>query len=193
MTQSYQPSQENNPTQWNSPTTTATSQTREQLPILPDSEYDFVLYTDGSGHQDGYGGYAAVVVSKKFKEASGVVAGGMLGTTVNIAEFDAILYGLQSILLKLNIHEEKSFTRIFGYEKPTAIVVSDRMNLVGSINREFSRRTDPHLWRQFEWFEERMSIVARHVDRNTVVLQAQADNLASLSRLVIKDFILNRA
>lgn len=73
--------------------------------VAPDPyEHDCVLYTDGSGCTEGWGGYAAVweridlIGEVRAPVSRGCYVAGTYGSTVSRSEFSALLDGVHSIL-----------------------------------------------------------------------------------------------
>jgi len=147
---------------------------------------EFVVFTDGAGYQDGYGGSAAIVASARHgKMFHRVLAA--TGTSVDRSEFVALLIGLRAIL------DEMCWTSDVRLKAMSVIPVkvlwySDRESLVKSVNGEYGRKAQPDLWHLFAWYERYFQVHAVHVPRKTNSLQDVTDRMASEARIVIKDF-----
>lgn len=153
--------------------------------------FDFTLYTDGSGFTDHYGGFAAVVLSNKnigplYTPACGCSTHMETGR----AEFSAILLGLHTILETTGWINSTCSMLQLQINKPRVLIVSDRQDLVGSINKIFRRKQNGDLWASFEWYAQYFDIEAVHVGRETVALHKTADRMASGLREVIMDYVL---
>lgn len=146
-------------------------------------DYDFYIYTDGSGCPTvGPGAYAANIVSVKFPTISCTsVVGGSSRMEIGRAELTAVLDGLQRVVDYLN---KKSIQR-----RLSVLIVSDREDVVGVINKLFKAKKNLDLWARYEWYLSRFDIQAKWVKRETNVIHSLSDRLASGFRLVISDYI----
>lgn len=147
---------------------------------------DFLVFSDGSGHIDGYGGWASYMKSVDGR-FSMYRAGSMIGTSVDRMEMTAMLEGLQMVL-EIIPHADQS-PRLMKTWKPKVDLFSDRENMVLSIRGTYSRSNSADLWRRFEFYESLMVIEAFHVPRETDYPEfVQVDLDASSGRILIKDF-----
>lgn len=73
--------------------------------------------------------------------------------------------------------------------KPSVKILSDREDLVGSINQIYARKRNGDLWAQFSWYERIFLIKAQHVKRETNNTHDTADRVASEMRLVLWDYL----
>jgi hypothetical protein len=103
------------------------------------------------------------------------------------AEFMALLMGLHGMMLTMS-WDNKSKLRMLEAIPATVVWFSDRESLVGSVNRDFKRGTQPDLWAQLEWYEQYIDIRAVHVKRETFAWQCKTDILASEARVLIKEY-----
>lgn len=156
-------------------------------------EYDFFLYTDGSGHQDTYGGWASVVVGPKHNVFEARMAA-CKGTTVERAEFEALLLGLQSILERTKMEGAAGIQHLERI--PFKVLwLSDRESLVLSVTRKpdgntvYRRKASPDLWARFEWYEKLFKITPRHTKRENNPYHDIADRLASDARVLVRDYM----
>lgn len=156
-------------------------------------DYDFFLFTDGSGHQDTYGGWASLVIGPRHNIVDARMAA-CKGTSVERAEFEALLMGLQAILDRTNSNGSGSLQRL--ERCPLKVFwVSDRESLVLSVTRTpegttvYRRKASPDLWARFEWYEKHFSITARHTKRETIPHHNIVDRLASDARVLVKDYM----
>lgn len=154
-----------------------------------DSKFSYILYTDGSGYLDHIGGYASVLVSRVGTMGINTSFGCSANMETGRAEFMAILNGLHTILESTGTGTKGEDIENFRNTKPWVLIVSDRMDLVGSINNVYGRKHNGDLWASFEWYEDVFSIEAVHVHRDTVSVHREVDKLASAMRLVLADFI----
>jgi ribonuclease HI len=150
--------------------------------------YDYVLFSDGSGHQDGYSGWCAVVINQHDGSVMRTL-GSVFPSSTNRAEFTALLEGLELIQTLIDNGKLKSIhpgrPRIHWY--------SDRESLVGSVSRKWGefagRSAEPDLWRRFEHYENRFVITATHIKRETDFADFEfADLHASSQRIVLKSY-----
>ena len=160
--------------------------------ILP--EPDLLLYTDGSGHLDGYCGYAALV-----KTADGLhrrmVMGAMTGSSTDRAEFTALIEGLRACQ---ELWTTMAYKTLPGEnrERGRARIrwFSDRANLVLSVKKVYSRSNCEDLWAAFEYYEAYFDIEARHVTAPFTDEDPQfadCDLHSSSLRMVIKAYEKN--
>ena len=147
-------------------------------------EFDFLLFTDGSGHQDQLGGWCATAVS--FLPGSGkrTVMGGANNLTVDRAEMTALIEGLY---LVSTLVEEAKLGR-----HPIVWWYSDRESLVKSMTREYRRKNSQDLWTRIEFFEMRMKIQPHFITRETQWPDfAMCDLHASSMRIIVRDYTEN--
>lgn len=149
--------------------------------------------TDGAGYQDGYGGYASLLISPRHNKYVPNV-GAATGTSVDRMEFEALLMGLQSILDSMGWDKGPHF-QMLEARQPTVVWYSDRESLVRSVSRNpetgepiYRRKNAPDLWRRFEYYEQYFRITAIHVGRKTLRWQDICDNLSSEARQLLKDY-----
>lgn len=151
------------------------------------ADSDYLLFTDGSGYQDGYGGWACIVT-----DPSGTPLmfrmGCIMGATVDRMELTAILEGLQ-LVEELKTTNPKSIGDQGRTWHPVVHLFSDRENLVLSIQKVYDRSNAPDLWKRYEFYEGRLHVVARHVERETDHSQfITVDLHASTARIIIKQY-----
>ena len=158
-------------------------------------EHDFILWTDGSGYENGCTGSASILVENEtgIKE---VRISSTSSQSTHRAEFEALLNGLQSILdLKGwgSIEEKRKLDQ--SAFKPTVYWYSDCESLVLSVYVDektkepaFRRRLNGDLWCRFSFYETAFSITPIHIDRNSMPEQALTDRLAGDSRILIKEY-----
>lgn len=150
---------------------------------------NFLLYTDGSGHPDGYGGSAALAydanASLLFRH---VVAS--YATDVDRAELEALLLGLQGIFKYTSARRDdllKSPIRVAWF--------CDRESLVGCVATDangrpfFARHAQPDLWLRFAWYEPMFTIDPHHIARGRDPNNILCDALAGDARRLIKDHL----
>lgn len=158
-------------------------------------EHDFVLYTDGAGWQDSFGASASLMESERYGHRIIRVAS-FHGQSTDRAEFEAMLNGLQSIM------DAMSWTKPIKLEqlrnqliKPSVYWVSDRESLVLSVYRDstgktvYKRRSQPDLWKRFEFYEEHLQVTPIYVPRDTDDKHNLCDRLASEARVLMKDYV----
>ena len=148
---------------------------------------DIIVFTDGSGHKDGYGGWAAIATTP-----DGILRtfrmGAASGTSTDRMEFTAMLEGLQMAL-----EMSEKFPRHGLIEcKSSVKIISDRENLVLSIKKAYARSNAPDLWARFEYYEKILDIQAKHVgDEEKALLKdfTGVDLEASTGRILIRDYL----
>lgn len=162
---------------------------RELGEALTDTKFQYKLFTDGSGFTDNIGGFASVLVVPDGSIKCTASCGCSMHMGTSRAEFVAILHGLHTII-EANGYDTKGEDMInLLSSKPKVLIVSDRQDLVGSINNVYSRKRNGDLWAAFSWYETIFDIEAVHTKRETVAIHKDADRLASAMRLVLLDFI----
>lgn len=148
---------------------------------------DFIVFSDGSGYKDGYGGWCCVV-SALHNEQRMFRMGAVVGTTVDRMEMTALLEGLQLVDEMRNDHP-KAQGDIGRCWHPVVLVLSDRENQVLSIQKVYDRSNSRDLWARFEYYELRMHIDAKHVERETDHPEfVIADLHASTARILAKEY-----
>ena len=170
----------------------------EKTPTIPPSEahrlirascpkaedFDFFLYTDGAGYQDGFGGHAALLI-RAHDGAMRTVVGGSNATTVARQEFEALLCGLQALIEMQGPAKDA---------QPKVSWTTDRESLALSVWRKsdgqpfYGRKACPDLWARFKWYEDRIDVTPFWVKRETHPLQDIPDRLSSEFRVVTKEW-----
>lgn len=174
--------------------TTATTQCCQPQSIpslsnIPGSdEYDFLIIGDGSGYLDHLGGFGAVTISSKhpkltYERSFGCSTHAETGR----AEFMALLTAMHAIIETCDL-EHSSKLELLEARKPVIYLLSDRMDLVGSILKLYRRKTNRDLWAMFEWYEKYFTIKAAHIPRDTFDIHKAVDAIASEMRMVLLDF-----
>jgi len=148
---------------------------------------DFLLYTDGSGYQDGFSGFCSTFVSQiQNQPGRGTRMGSMSGSTVDRAEMTALLEGLQAIWEFLETIPKYNLPG----RKPTIHWYTDRESLALSVSGEYKRSSSMDLWKRFAWYEEQFDITPQWVERETDFPEFKACDLhASTNRVIIKNYI----
>lgn len=120
--------------------------------------YDVILVTDGSGHVDGLGGYAAMAYTpdkaiKIFRMAA------LSGTTVDRAEFMGALEGLNMCLEIWNAMPQRLSSDPSQSEARMKVLwISDRESMILSAKNVQERSNAPDLWARYAWYEGVMDI-----------------------------------
>jgi len=153
------------------------------------NEIDFILVTDGSGHVDGFGGWAAEIETGPTRPSEKHhIFGGAAGTgEVFRMELTGLISALTFIFNKWQFWQG-DMLRAFR-SNPLKIVWSgDNQALVRAVYRDpvtkqhaNSRYSCPDLWRQFEWYESFVIIAAQFVEREEPIMQT-VDWYASTNR-----------
>ena len=155
------------------------------------TNYDLILFTDGSGHKDTFGGYAAYARTPD-KAVSQFCMGAISGTSVDRAEFTALIEGLRICSEMWARFPRKTLLPANAVSpKPKICWYSDRESLVLSFKRVYARDNCPDLWRAIEYYEEHMVIDAKHVSEpftETTPEFVEVDLQSSTGRLIIKNY-----
>jgi hypothetical protein len=153
-------------------------------------EYDYQLYTDGSGFNDGYGGYASLLLSADnccFNPSRGAVH----PTSTSRMEFIALTTGLRSLYDWLGLDNGNNL-RMIEFRPPTILWVADREDLVKSVDTAksgYGRKANGDLWAQFEYFERLFSIQPIYIPRETNAWHSWCDLQSHQCRRLIKVYI----
>lgn len=154
---------------------------------------DVYLYTDGSGHQDGYGGSGSLAIGPALNIYATRMAG-FKGTSVERAEFEALLMGCQSILEAGGFDDHNGRERL--KRAPLRVKwFSDRESLVQSVTRGpdgvplYRRKASPDLWARFSFYEQLFEFIPVFVPRETSEFHSICDRFASDARALIKDYM----
>jgi hypothetical protein len=149
-----------------------------------------MLVTDGSGHVDGDGGYAAHLIWTSRGEP-GQAMGCATCTSVYRMEFTALLEGLTLLAHRHDLWSGR--TQDAHRLRPLRVWwVGDNESLVNSVKRGpngqpiYSRDSAPDLWGRFEFFERYMHVEAHHSGREAAIMKS-VDWYASTLRVVIKN------
>ena len=147
---------------------------------------DYHLFTDGSGHVDGYGGWACLLEDTDRRPLA-FRMGCVIGSTVDRMEMTAILEGLQLVTEHRGpLASPHSKVRI---RRAVVVLTSDRENLVKSIMGEYGRENSPDLWARFSCYEQQLTIRAQHVGRNARIAQMDMVDLhASSGRIIAVNY-----
>ncbi len=163
---------------------------------LPE-EHDYVLYTDGSGHSDGWGAAAAVARFTGTGEHILRVAGNY-GSTVQRNELSAFLDGLFAIadhqlrrVMQLGLREvapKNAWNTFLGDDRITVLWYTDRQNLAKALLFDDEarplngRNSERDLWMRFSTMAKHFCITPMQVPRNVVPAQALCDELCDITR-----------
>jgi len=166
-----------------------------------ESQPDWLIYTDGSGHKDLFGGCSTLAVGKdnNGNPAKRERAAGLIGTTTEAAEFYGLLFGLGAVYETHTTPDKGQSYKELMYrlerKRPTIHWITDRESLALAVfkhpengNPVYRRSSTPHLWAWFEFFEPFFRIIPLFYGRNTDPLQAYTDEIASELRLLVKDY-----
>lgn len=159
---------------------------RDYQLALSDKKFDYTIICDGSGYTDHVGGFGAIILGNK---PSGPVYEVTYGCSMHMetgrAEFTAILSGLNALM---DINDWRNDLKNLIVFKKNILVISDRQDLVGSINNYYSRKANGDLWASFNWYEKYFNVEAVHVPRETVPMHKVVDRVASELRMQLKAF-----
>lgn len=136
---------------------------------------DYYIFTDGSGHKDGVGGWAAYILNTQTL-SSNLIYGGQNKTTTYRQEFKALLEALQFLFQ----NDDNKNLQIEHY--------TDSESLNKGIRNEYSRRNrNIDLWNFYEFFEIYYFIESNHVNRDVSAIE-KVDLHASSMREIIKQY-----
>lgn len=147
-------------------------------------DYDFRVVTDGSGHPDGFGGWATFAETAS-KNVQMFRFGCIAGTSVDRAELTAICEGLQIVYeMFMKMKDDLKLGR-----RPIVDLRSDRENLVCSIQGLYKRSNSADLWARFGFYERFFQVNAHHVARESDIPELQMCDLhASTGRIIAKNY-----
>lgn len=150
-------------------------------------EFDVLVFSDGSGHADGAGGWAVTAMTPDrsivlFRMAA------VWGTTTARAEFDAILNGLRMAL--------EMGPKILGVKhtdlsdrKLDVLCCTDREDIVLSFKGVYQPKHSMDQWAFLEYYKTKLNIEMRHIGRETEFKEFQeADLQASTARIIMKEY-----
>lgn len=145
---------------------------------------DLISFSDGSGHEDGFGGWAAVVVTpdRILKQAR---MGCASGTTTDRCEMIGFLEGLEMALQMANDLPRSHL----GDFRPRVQCFSDRENLVLSAMGLQRQSNSPDLWARFRYYQELLDIHVAHINREQETIFPEfreCDLQASTGRIIVK-------
>jgi len=148
---------------------------------------DFLMFTDGSGYKDGYGGWACLVKTSDSMHQM-FRMGAVIGCTVDRMEMTAILEGLQ-LVVEMTPWAVRRPEEDRNTWRPKVRMFSDRENLVLSIQGVYDRSNSPDLWHRFQYYETLLDIEPVHVLRETDHPEfVTVDMQASTARIIAKEY-----
>jgi hypothetical protein len=183
--------------------------------VAPDpGEHDFILYTDGSGCDRGWGGYGAVIqrvgLQDEFRQilSTECLFGGTYGSTVQRCEMTALMDGVHRILtirarelqdeaitddhLRYELGARGTLSQLTGPDRVSILWFTDRANLAKSLlfNEDGdvlnARTTDVDLWLRWSAMARCVCVTPMSLPRNQIVGQAVCDALAGKARELLK-------
>lgn len=163
----------------------------------PPEEHDYVLYTDGSGHAQGWGAYAAI--AKCTATGDHVVRmAGNYGSTVQRNELTAFLDGLHAIadhqlrrVMQLGLREippKNPWSAFSGDDRITVLWYTDRQNLAKALLYDEDQRplngrnNERDLWLRYSAMAKHFCVTPFQVPRNVIPAQALCDELCTVAR-----------
>lgn len=158
------------------------------------NDVTYYLVTDGSGHVDKFGGWAAELRNPRSDADCHFLCGASAGTgEVYRMEFTALLEALTFLFNHANYWGNNALSML-ARNPMTIEWYNDNEALVNSVRRDpvslqpLSRRdTYRDLWARFEWFEQYIRFNAIHLPRETPEMK-MVDWYASSCREMIKGF-----
>lgn len=155
---------------------------------------DIYLVTDGSGHADGFGGWASEIISGKIvpvREEHYI-----MGSAAGIGDVFRMEMTALATALTFCFNRWTLWGRLEHlHQNPLRIRwFNDNEALVNCVRRDihtgkplYQRRVCEDLWAQIAWFENFVILDANFVSRETDVMKI-VDWYASTSRVSIKNF-----
>lgn len=159
------------------------------------SNFDYGIWSDGSGYTDGYAGYAVIIKSFDPSGAQDCRAAAMFGQDTERAEFEGLLAGLQAITEREIRLNGKNSLRFRG-RKLLVRWVTDRESLALSVWRTgagktfYGRESSPDLWARMMYYEEFIEVAPMFERRKTDEVQDVADRIASEARILFKEWVI---
>lgn len=163
-------------------------------------QHDYVLYTDGSGHSDGWGASAAIAKYNATGEYITRLASNY-GSTVQRNELSALLDGLFAIadhqirlVQQLGLREipRNPWLAFAGDDRITVRWYTDRENLAKAlVFDEYgttlnARSSERDLWMRYSQMARAFCITPLHLPRNAVPTQAVCDAWCDVARNAAK-------
>lgn len=150
----------------------------------------FKINTDGAGHPDGFGGWAAVITQVQCDGDPVVIPspvqlqGGQSGTSVDRMELTALLEALTYIEKTAKLYPE--------LKRHVAVLwLCDRETLVRTVNNQYAAHTNRDLYYRLSYFEKLFAITGMHIPRDTPDENHQwCDKESSSLRRHVKAFVL---
>jgi len=151
------------------------------------NKHDIEIYTDGSGHINGFGGWAAYITTPD-RTRKDFRMGGASRTSVDRMEFTAFLEGLQGAM---EMAQEMPEWRDEGW-CPAVLWYSDRESLVNSVLKTYARSNCPDLWDRFAFYEGQLLITPKFVTEEIFAHSAEfreVDLQSSVNYQMIKAYL----
>ena len=160
---------------------------------------EWLILTDGSGHKDGYGGYAGIIFQKSPRIGTPPLiaecAGGLKGTSTEQAEFLGLLFSLQQIVDYYVADQGlKSAEELLRRKLPVVHWVTDRESLALAVYKDsvthepvYRRKSTPALWAMYSYFEPMLDVVPIFSTREGNLVHNQVDEIASDMRVIVKE------
>lgn len=148
------------------------------------TETDFLLFTDGSGHEDGFGGWAAVALHKstgKLHEAYGCES----RTSTDRMEWAGLLAGLE-MCRSLAVTDY----RLLIPGKPRIVWYNDRESVVKYVQSVHGYNSSKDLLARYHSLAATVELTAQHVKiEQDIPAFTFVDLHASSLRIAIKDYV----
>lgn len=149
----------------------------------PDSEFDFIIRTDGSGvYTDDYGG-SSVYTTDQATGLRYLDVAGSTGNNTHRAEVSALLLGLRraSLILQHTSASLQGITRTVRW-------YCDREAAVTAVNSKSSRKAEPDLFAQLEYYEKTFKVYAVFEPRETEGAHQKVDRFCHEFRNMVRDW-----
>ena len=160
------------------------------------SEHDFIIWSDGSGHNTGHTASSAIVLNK----GTGIKTARLSACdaqSVHRAEFEGLLLGLNCVLEMGGWDREdakRSLDR--ATNKPRVCWYTDNEALALSVYRDpdtyephYRRKSSGDLWSRLFYYEKALRITPIYIPRNSLPEHALADRLASEASLLLRGYL----
>lgn len=146
---------------------------------------EYMIYTDGSGAIDGFGG-AGAIITRAIDYTYAVHMLASTGCNAPRGEAIAVLVGLNGLRQLLGIAE--TIQKIKNTKKPFVCIVTDNEAVADMINQTAVPKKNLDVWSAIQQASRYFHVRAEHTRRDTIEAQKTADMIASKLRNVIRGF-----
>jgi ribonuclease HI len=184
------------PTPPTTPTLTPEQYYDELIRQARNRPHDYYITSDGSGHEDGLGGYCARVQPNLADTSVFYLVYGCSNSTDTYRmELSGLLNALNTIMYKDQLWGTASMQRLYSNPK-TVMWFTDNQALAHSVCRDWNNPARPQLferngpldlWHAFGFFEPMFRITPVWTEREASIMRLP-DFYASTMRAVVKNF-----